>query len=70
MLNLGVTAIIVKPVTLGVGDLGSNEENVHCSMLSSQNVSHIYKQLLSSKRISTCSIISSIWIIVKFWYSI
>jgi hypothetical protein len=37
---------------------------------SSQNVRHIYKQLLSSKRISTCSIISSIWILVKFWYSI
>jgi hypothetical protein len=37
---------------------------------SSQNDRHIYKQLLSSKRISTCSIISSIWILVKFWYSI
>jgi hypothetical protein len=33
---------------------------------SSQNVSHIYKQLLSSKIISTCSFISSIWIPVKF----
>jgi hypothetical protein len=28
------------------------------------------KQILSSKRISTCRIISSIWILVKFWYSI
>ena len=37
---------------------------------SSQNVSHIYQQLVRSKRISTCSIISFIWILVKFWYSI
>ena len=35
---------------------------------SSQNVSHMYKQLLSSKRISTCSIIPYILILVKFWY--
>ena len=28
------------------------------------------KKILSSKRISTCSIISSTWILVKFWYSI
>ena len=37
---------------------------------SSQTVRPFYKQLLSSKRINTCSIISSIWILVKFWYSI
>jgi hypothetical protein len=42
-----------------------------CSLFdSSQNVKHIYEKILSSKRISTCSIISSIWILVKFWYSI
>jgi len=29
---LGVTAIIIKPVTLAVGDLGSNEANLHCAM--------------------------------------
>jgi len=30
---LGITAIIVKPVTLAVGDLGSNETTSHCTML-------------------------------------
>jgi hypothetical protein len=36
---------------------------------SSQNVSHIYKQLLCRKSRSTCSILFCIWILVKFfWY--
>jgi len=30
---LGITAIIVKPVTLAVGDLGFNEATFHCTML-------------------------------------
>jgi hypothetical protein len=42
-----------------------------CSLFdSSQNVSHIYKQLLFWKSRSTCSIIFCIWILVKFCYSI
>jgi hypothetical protein len=41
-----------------------------CSLFdSSQNVSHIYKQILSWKSRSTCSIIFCIWILVKFCYS-
>jgi hypothetical protein len=32
-LNLGITAIIVKPATLEMGDLGSNETTFHCPML-------------------------------------
>jgi hypothetical protein len=37
---------------------------------SSQNVSHIYKQLLCWKSRSTCSILFCIWFLVKFCYSI
>ena len=37
---------------------------------SSQNVSHIYKQLLCWKSRSACSIVFCIWILVKFCYSI
>jgi hypothetical protein len=37
---------------------------------SSQNVSHIYKQILCWKSRSTCSIVFCIWILVKFCYSI
>jgi hypothetical protein len=32
-IKLGITAIIVKPTTLEVGDLGSNETTLHCTML-------------------------------------
>ena len=42
-----------------------------CSLFdSSQNVSHIYKQLLCWKSRSTCNILFCIWILVKFCYSI
>jgi hypothetical protein len=47
-------------------------ENCICPKIDcySQNVSHIYKQLLCWKSRSTCSILFCIWILVKFCYSI